>query len=200
MRLYQIESINEPPFPQLMPSALSKVGRIGMDPKILYANAIAEDSHCDMQATIIVLFADDLLQRFGHRVLGKKVGLHGFGPLYRGVHLTSLLRATTNCVRHVSEWEDLAFPYPEPAEAKSNDERVAIGNIKVLQTAYGIGKHERIRDFVSWHTVVTVDGLYGTHPPAYQRFEDALVEGARDIAREGGGTTLPELETALARK
>ncbi len=42
---------------------------------------------------------------------------------------------------------------------------------------------------------VTIDGLYGTHPPDYQRFEDALLEGARDIAITAG----PEAEESLAR-
>ena len=128
-------------------------------------------------------------------MLGKKIGLHGYGPLYRGVHLTSLLRATTNCVRHVSEWEDYPFPYRDLKDAESNDERKAIQSILVLQQAYGIGRHERVRDFVSWHTVVTIDGLYGTQRPDYQRFEDALVEGARGIANAAG----PEAEESLAR-
>lgn len=118
----------------------------------------------------------------------------GHGPLYRSVHLTSLLRATTNCVRHVSEWEDYPFPYRDLTHAERNDERKAIQSIRVLQQAYGLGRHERIRDFVSWHTVVTIDGLYGTNPPDYQRFENAIVDGARAIAKAVG----PEAEQKLA--
>lgn len=175
--------------------AFPRIERGSVDGEALYANAIAEDVHCDMQATVVVLFADDLLQRFAQKVLGRKMGLDGYGPLYRGVHLTSLLRATTNCVRHVSEWEDLSFPYRELKDAESNDERKAIQNIEILQKAYGIGKHERIRDFVSWNTVVTIDGLYGTSPPDYQRFEDALFEGARHIAKVAG----PKMDERLAK-
>ncbi len=199
MKLYRWETFSDPLVPEILGSMFPKVERSGIDPEVLYAGAIAEDLHCDMQATIVVLFADDLLQRFSRKVLEKKIGLEGYGPLYRGVHLTSLLRATTNCVRHVSEWEDCPFPYRDLKDAESNDERIAIRNIAILQEAYGLGKYERIRDFVSWHTVVTIDGLYGTHPPDYRRFEDALIEGARDIARRAGGTASADLEKLLQR-
>jgi hypothetical protein len=194
LNLYQWETSSEPLVPELLGASFPTIQKTGIDPEILYAEAIAEDAHCDMQATIVVLFADDLLQRFGQRVLEKRIGLDGFGSIYRGVHLTTLLHATTNCVRHVSEWEDYPFPYRAFDDAETNDERRAIRSIEVLQKAYGLGKHERIRDFVSWHTVVTIDGLYGTHPPDYQRFEDALVEGARDLARHAGGSALADLD------
>jgi len=198
MDLYRWETMREPAVPALFGASFANIERSGIDAEVLYADAIAEDLHCDMQATIVVLFADDLLQRFGQRVLKKKIGLDSYGPIYRGVHLTSLLRATTNCVRHVSGWEDYPFPYRDLKDAESNDERRAIRSIEVLQTAYGLGKHERIRDFVSWHTVVTIDGLYGTHPPDYQRFEAALVEGARAIAQHSGSNALADLDASLA--
>lgn len=198
MREYQWSQFDDSYAEEVVGGMMPVITRSAVDPEVLYATSIAEDSHCDMQATIVVLFADDLLQRFAHRVFGKKIGIDGYGPLHRGVHLTSLLRATTNCVRHVSEWEDLRFPYPELKDVADNDERVAIRNITVLQDAYGIGKHERIRDFVSWHTVVTIDGLYGTNPPDYQRFENALIEGARDIAGRAGGSAPSKLQAALA--
>ncbi len=195
LKEYRWASFDDSYASELMGKMLPRIERDSVDREILYANAIAEDLHCDMQATVVVLFADDLFQRFAQKVLGKKIGLDGYGPLYRGVHLSSLLRATTNCVRHVSEWEDLPFPYHELKDAESIDERKAIQNIEVLQKAYGIGKHERIRDFVSWNTVVTIDGLYGTNPPDYQRLEDAIVEGARDLAKAAG----PQEEERLAR-
>lgn len=195
LKAYQWASFDDSYADELMGEVFPRIEPASVDREVLYANAIAEDLHCDMQATIVVLFADDLLHRFARKILGKKIGLDGYGPLYRGVHLTSLLRVTTNCVRHVSEWEDLSFPYRELKAAESNDEHKAIQNIEVLQKAYGIGKHERVRDFVSWHTVVTIDGLYGTNPPDYKRFEDALVEGARDIAKAAG----PQAEERLGR-
>ncbi len=105
LKEYQWATFDDSMVHDLIGEMLPRMERSDVDPEVLYAGAIAEDSHCDMQSTIVVLFADDLLQRFASKVLGKKIGLHGYGPLYRGVHLTSLLRATTNCVRHVSEWK-----------------------------------------------------------------------------------------------
>ena len=67
--------------------------KAGDDPEVLYRVASAEDFHCEMQASIVVLVGDDLLQRFASKVLGRKISLEGFGPEYRGVRLTSLLRA-----------------------------------------------------------------------------------------------------------
>jgi hypothetical protein len=104
-------------------------------------------------------------------------------------------------LRHVSEWddnEDLAFPY-DAATAKSDNAKRAIENIEILQRALGIGVHEPIRDVLSWHVVVAVDGKLGTEPPDYQRFEDALVAAARGTARARAGEAPTLLDAELIR-
>jgi hypothetical protein len=63
----------------------------------IYAEAQAEDLQADYQASIVLLFADDALQRSARGVLGKAPGLEpGYGPEY-GTHMgvvkfTTLLR------------------------------------------------------------------------------------------------------------
>jgi hypothetical protein len=43
-----------------------------------------------------------------------------------------------------------------------------------------------------------IDGLYGTNPPDYARFESAMIEGVRDIARNASETAADRLEAALS--
>jgi len=82
----------------------------------LWAEAEAEDLQTDFQASIVLLWADDTLRRFERGVLERPPSFaRGYGPTYgENVPLTTLLRAATNTLRHVSEWdddEDLVFPY-----------------------------------------------------------------------------------------
>lgn len=189
----------------------------------LLAEAQAEDLFADQQSPVLILWADDTLRRFCRGVLKKHPTFtNGYGPLYGSpapqgdpVHLTSLLRAATNTLRHVSEWDDnpeLVFPYDKKPLSGTTDEKTdeqklnekkaqeARRSIKILVRAFGIGKHEPIRDVVSWRTLVAIDGNLGTAPPDYQRFEDAILIAAREIADEAGQESRSLLETELARK
>jgi hypothetical protein len=173
--------------------------------EVLWAEAEAEDLQTDLQASIVVLWADDTLRRFERGVLERKPRFaRGYGPTYgENVPLTTLLRAATNTLRHVSDWdddEDLVFPYDLTVvndKDASNEVKQAYRNIAILQRAFGIGKHEPIREPVSWRVLVAVDGQRGTAPPDFARFEAAVLASAREIAAEAGGSEL--LEAALAR-
>jgi len=175
----------------------------------LHYAAQVEDNLADWQASIVLMFADDALQCFARGVLGKAhQSLHGYGPEYpdttnRGnpVRLTTLLRAGTNAIRHVSEWDTPAFPFPYPAipHCKKLHCQVcqALDNIDVIQRVFGIGIHERIRDAVSMRVLIRVDGQLGTALPEYARFEDGLISAAVDIASKAGRHESARLEDAL---
>jgi hypothetical protein len=188
------------------------------------ADAQAFDLLADQQAAIMILWADDTLRRFARGVLKRAPNLKkGYGMTYGcwpalavPVPLTTMLRAATNTIRHVSEWDEnsaLVFPYDDfkpksKAEKKllneqnRNDENAAeqaIENIKILRVAFCIGVSERIRDVVSWRTLVAMDGYLGTHAPDYQRFKNAIVTAAREMANEAGPASRALLETALNR-
>lgn len=166
----------------------------------LWAEAQAEDLQTDFRASIVVLWADDMLRRFERDVLKREPSLAtGFGPVYgENVPLTTLLQVATNTLRHVSQWDvdkEVRFPY-EPAKAKSSAAKQAHRNIAVLQRAFGIGKHEPIREPVSWRVLVAVDGQLGTAPPDFGRFEAAIVAAAQAIAAQAGTTALLAAELA----
>ena len=155
----------------------------------LYVDAIAEDIAADLHAAVIVLFADDVLQRFAKGLLGSAPGLvPGFGPTYNGVALTTLVRAASNAVRHLSEWDDnkrLTLPYPDPSEIPTNSPlRKPLQNIAVIKKATGIGYHERVRDTISMRALIAIDGTLGnaSDGPSYRRIEAAVIAGARAIA------------------
>lgn len=58
-------------------------------------------------------------------------------------------------------------------------------SIAIIQQAFGIGKHERVRDVVSMRTIIAVDGhLGGPDGPDCARFEGAMVSAAFEIAAE----------------
>lgn len=175
----------------------SAVTRADLDQ--MYLDAQAEDLQADYQASIVILFADDTLQRLAKGLLGKAPGLHpGYGGAYNGVPLTTLLRAGTNALRHVSEWDDgtLPFPYPGVLELRAKAaEKTAtkeqrewlqqMESIEIIQRAFGIGKHERLMDVVSMRIIIAVDGHLGsTDGPDYARFENALIGAALHIAAE----------------
>lgn len=172
----------------------------------LRAEAQAEDLAADQQATIVVLWADDTIRRFARGVLGKAANLvEGYGPRFGRVNdpvsFTAMLRAATNTLRHVSEWDDnddLAFPY-DPATVQTDNAKRAIENITILQRAFGIGVHEPIRDVVSWRVLVAVDGKLGTEPPDYGRFEATIIAAARDIANVAGVEAAATLDSELLR-
>lgn len=165
-----------------------------------YAEAQSEDLQADYQASIVVLFADDALQRFAKGVVGNAPGLDpGYGKecgTHRGsVKLTTLLRAGSNAIRHVSEWDDYPWMveggavYPTLEAAKPGRERQAMESIVVFQKALGHGVTERIRDVQSMNIVIHVDGHLGTpnDGPQYARFEAAVIDAAREIAAHIGG-------------
>jgi hypothetical protein len=165
----------------------------------IYAEAQAEDLQADYQVSIVLLFADDALQRFAKGVSGKAPGLNAsYGPEYgthRGkVKLTALLRAGTNAIRHVSEWDDYPWTtqmgavYPRIEHCQSEFERMAMRNIIIFQNVFGLGITERIRDVVSMRMLIQVDGNFlGGQPTDYAHFESAMMEAAREIAAERGG-------------
>ena len=87
----------------------------------MWDDALAENVQADSQASIVLLVADDALQRFVRGVLGSERRAEGYGPAYGApykglVKFTRLLRAGTNAIRHVSEWDDLPWRdyYPWP--------------------------------------------------------------------------------------
>jgi hypothetical protein len=87
----------------------------------MYAEAQAEDLQADYLAGVLLLFADDTLQRFAKGVIGTAPGLgSGYDPEFgtrRGkVRLTAFLRAGTNAIRHVSEWEDYPWEIEDPGK------------------------------------------------------------------------------------
>lgn len=174
--------------------------------KQLHAQAVAEDRQADYQAAPVLLFADDALQRFAKGLLGRapSVSAPGYGPEYRTnagkVKLTRILRAGTNTIRHVSEWDDAGMPFPYPAlgslPAKSKW-RQPMESIEIIQQVFGIGMHERIRDPVSMRILIRVDGVLGTGKPAYERFETAVLEAAFEIAAVKGEAATKLLREAL---
>jgi hypothetical protein len=185
----------------------------------IWIEAQAEDLFADQQASILILWADDTLRRFARGVLKTSPTFKkGYGHTYGcwpaqsvPVPLTTMLRAATNTLRHVSEWDDnpaLVFPYqtfkPKTKQEKAlmseqqkrdyNNAEQAIENIAILRQAFGIGVNEPIRDIVSWRTLVAIDGYLGTHPPDYQRFENALLTAAREMADEVGSESRKRIE------
>jgi hypothetical protein len=180
----------------------------------MWSDAIAEDFQADHQAAPVILTADDALQRFAKGVRGKGPGLNpGFGQKFGStstpVHLTTLLRAGTNTLRHVSEWVDNpelrgphgdqpGEPYPDPAHLQRGSTAwLAMENISVLRRAFGIGKSDPINQVVSFRVLAAVDREIPN--PSYDRFAAAVLEAARDIARQGPSDALPRLEAALTR-
>ena len=188
----------------------------------IFAEAQAEDLLADQQASILVLWADDALRRFARGILNKAPTFNkGYGMKYGcwtelnvPVPLTTLLRATTNTLRHVSEWDDnnaLIFPYDDfKTKSKAEVElltdqqrreesaaKLALGNIKILRRAFGLGVTERIRDVVSWRCLVAIDGYLGTHEPNFQRFEDAVVLAAREMTAEVGPKSTKFLDQSI---
>jgi hypothetical protein len=80
----------------------------------MWDEALAENVLADCQASIVLLVADDAMQRFARGVLGENRDPAGYGPAYGApykglVQFTRLLRAGTNAVRHVSEWDDIPW-------------------------------------------------------------------------------------------
>jgi hypothetical protein len=174
----------------------------------IYSEAQAEDLQADYQASIVLLFADDALQRFAKGVLGNAPGLTpGYGSEY-GTHrgtakFTTLLRAGTNAIRHVSEWDDYDWPrvfgavYPTLDNCTNERERQDMSNIVVFQNVFGFGFTERIRDVQSMNILARVDGRLGTERTKYEHFEEAMVEAAREIAVKKGGTAPQQLKEEI---
>jgi hypothetical protein len=155
----------------------------------------------------LILFADDALWRYARVLLGKAPSidpenLREYGAAYGGVKLTTLLRAGTNAIRHVSEWDERfqKLPYPDLSKLdKTSKDYQPMLSIDIIQRAFGVGRHELIRDVVSWRIVVAVDGLYNSAKPDYLRFETAIVSAAREIADAGPRESTAMLETELSR-
>ncbi|MGA3036657.1 MAG: hypothetical protein ABSE64_04150 [Vulcanimicrobiaceae bacterium] len=173
--------------------------------------AQVENVLADHQASSVILFADDTLQTFARGLLGKKhKTLDPYGPRYEDVRsrsnpvaLSTLLRAATNAIRHLSEWDNPKFPFPYPTLDACQDGRCpfhkAISNIDVIQRAFGIGLYERIRDVVSMRVLIRVDGGFGSDPgPSYQSFEGAVRDAATQIAERAGADARDRLSRVLA--
>ncbi len=177
--------------------------------------AQVEDTLADHFASVVLLFADDALQCFARGVLGEKNhrSLDGYGPTYPDaknhsgtVALTTLLRAGTNAIRHVSEWDTPSFPFPYPAMPHCKKTRTcaicqALPSIDVIQRVFGLGIHERIRDPVSMRVLIRVDGHLGSpgSVPSYHRFEEAVLSAATQIAAKSGEAASQRLQAAFAQ-
>jgi hypothetical protein len=168
-----------------------------------HIEAYRQDIRADQQSMIVLFVLDDSLQRLGRTLLGKAPGIaRGFGRLYNGVPLTTLLRATTNCVRHVSEWDDnenLKYPY-DVLDETDRDIKMAIGNIRVLQEALGVGRHENIWAAPCFHVLAILDGKFGTEAANYDRLESAVMLAAREIVEAADSSLLPHFETAVLKQ
>jgi hypothetical protein len=175
----------------------------------LHYTAEVENNLADWQAAIVLMFADETLQRFARGVLGRSHrAFDGYGPQYpdatncgRPVRLTTLLRAGTNAIRHVAEWDTPEFPFPYPTVPHCNRPRCsvcqAMYSIDVIQRVFGIGIHERIRDAVSMRVLICVDGQLGTAAPDYTRLEEALLSAASEIAHKASPAASTYLKGAL---
>ncbi len=152
----------------------------------------AAERRAQALANAMLLLVDDALGSYARR-LKVEAGIGStFGPTYNGVHLSSLLRAATNAIRHAAEWaDDPDIPGPDDPRWNGNDvdrkrhARVALRSIRPLCAALNL--HDRVNDYVSMETLIVVDGLYGSAAgPEYVRFEAAVVRTARDIADAAG--------------
>lgn len=178
----------------------------------MYAESYAQDLQADYQAGMVLLFADDGLQRFAKGLLESAPGLgpSGYGResgTHRGkVKLTAFLRAGTNAIRHVSEWDDYPWSerhpgvvYPDLADCRTDREREMISNIEIFQKVLGLGISERIREPLSMRVLIQVDGkLFPDSPMAYARFEKEVIAAAREIADVKGGEAPTRLEEQLS--
>lgn len=163
--------------------------------------AEAEDVQADLQAGLVLLTTDDALQRFARAI---NVNLDNCGPRINDVPFSTLVRAATNAIRHVSEWdddEDLKPPYTPlteiPDDRAHRNQRFAMRSIETFQKAFGIGIHDRITDVVSFRVLMTVDRQLGTAPPSFARFASAVVSTARDVAQKAGPEAVELLDEVL---
>jgi hypothetical protein len=60
---------------------------------------------------------------------------------------------------------------------------MAMQNIAILRRAFGLGKIEPITQVVSFRVLAAVDRQIPQ--PSYERFETAVIDAARDVARHG---------------
>lgn len=169
--------------------------------------AQVQDNLADWQASVVLLFADDALQTFARAILPQFDSLDGYGPEYpdstnsgRPVKLTTLLRAGTNTIRHVSDWDTPEFPFPyKEVDDSEHRWKQPLRNIDVITRVFGLGKDGRIRDVVSMRVLIRVDGtLYPGTRPQYENFERAIIEAGRDIAKSIGSAATAKLEHQLA--
>jgi hypothetical protein len=164
----------------------------------------------DLISTPLFLVADDALQRLGGALLGRYSFDLAYGPRYhhnQSAPLTQLLRAMTNCVRHVSEWSDsktLTFPYFnefEPAKTTRNwkTNKQAMQTIEILHANFGLGANGPITAAPTFMLLKLIEGRFGTPGvvPDYLRFEAAIVQAAREMAGDAGPAFAAELEKLL---
>jgi hypothetical protein len=175
-------------------------GSVTQDVIVLQREAQIEDRRADMQAMAVINCADKWLRRLGFALVGGKRVEKGFGALYNGVHLTSLLWAAMNCERHAWEWDDdknLEVPYVS-ALTKGKRAQMALPSIGILQRALGVGLHDRIHNAPCWAVLKVIDGKFGTHEPDYGRFEGAIIAAAGEIVAEERPADLPLFCNELA--
>jgi len=172
--------------------------------------AQVEDALADHQASSVLLFVDDALQSLARGLLRKEhKTLDGYGPRYEDVRdrskpvaLSTLLRAATNTIRHLSEWDDPKFPFPYPVAGHCKESACqvcrAIPNIDVIQRTFGIGIHERLRDVVSMRVLIKVDNRLGSDPgPSYENFENALIAAAYEVASRAGDVATERFKESI---
>jgi hypothetical protein len=165
----------------------------------LHNEAYTEDVQAETFASILILFADDVLKRLHYRLFDRMPRLDkGYGKEHNGVPLSSILQAGGNAIRHVSWWADnLTFPYAEDDTGLSNDERKALANIRVIEKAFGSfgGPWNRPP---SWDILFTMNAGENWTPEAdYDKFERAIILTGRDMARDHSSEALAQLQAAV---
>jgi hypothetical protein len=183
----------------------------GEEGRRLHTLSYTQNVIVDLISTPLLLVADDALQRLGGALLGRHSFDLAYGPRYhheKSAPLTQLLRAMTNCVRHVSEWNDsktLTFPYFnefEPAKTARNwkTNKQAMQTIEILHANFGLGANGPITAAPTFMLLKLIEGRFGTPGvvPDYFRFETAIMQAAREMADDSGHAVREEMEQLFA--
>jgi hypothetical protein len=123
--------------------------------------------------------------------------------MYRNdIRFTTLVRACTNAIRHVSEWDDdldredgdsskLFFPY----EDNRNSGRRELDSIRILQKALGVGMHERLYMAPSLEVLMTVDGQWydGKSKADFGQLERATLASRDEIIASAAACAVDEV-------
>lgn len=193
------------------------------------SNAYGEATRADVYASIVLIVLDNALRQLGLALqIPKDRAKDGFGKTVNGVPLTRLLREAANCIRHAIEWDEnryLGIPYDNDslqaaieevtrkhgeAYIKSDSQvylissaRHALRTIRVLQDAFGLGRHDRIYMAPAWSFLVTIDGKFlagklGSSEPDFSRIDGSVVAAGREMVEHADPATLPAFDARFA--